>query len=178
MKEIIVLGKKFKELIPEKDINERIKKLASQINKDFAGKEVVFLGILNGAFLFAADLFKKIDLKARISFVKLASYEGTQSSGTIKELIGWNEDIKNKNIIIIEDIVDTGNTLERIVDELVIRKVSGIKVATLLLKPKAYTKDIPINYIGFEIPNDFVIGYGLDYDGYARNLPSIYTLVS
>jgi hypoxanthine phosphoribosyltransferase len=178
MKEIMVLGKKFKEFIPEKDIKERIEKLASQINKDFAGKEVVFLGILNGAFLFAADLFKKIDLKARISFVKLASYEGTQSSGTIKELIGWNEDIKNKNIIIIEDIVDTGNTLERIVDELVIRKVSGIKIATLLFKPKAYTKDIPINYIGFEIPNDFVIGYGLDYEGYARNLPSIYALIS
>ena len=128
---------------------------------------MVFLGILNGAFLFAADLFKRIDLKARISFVKLASYEGTQSSGTIKELIGWNEDIRNKNIIIIEDIVDTGNTLERIVDELVIRKVSGIKIATLLFKPEAYTKDIPIDYIGFEIPNDFVIGYGLDYDGYA-----------
>ena len=178
MKEIHVIDKTFREYISEKEISHRIDEIAKKINSDFAGKDVVFLGILNGAFLFAADLFKRIDLKARISFVKLASYEGTKSSGTIKELIGWNEDIKNKYIIVIEDIVDTGNTLERIVDELVIRKASGIKIATLLFKPLAYTKDIPIDYIGFEIPNDFVIGYGLDYDGYARNLPSIYTLVS
>ena len=178
MKEIRVLDKTFREYISEKNINERITELANEINTDFAGKEVVFLGILNGAFLFAADLFKRIDLKAKISFVKLASYEGTKSSGTIKELIGWNEDIKNKYIIVIEDIVDTGNTLERIVDELVIRKASEIKIATLLFKPEAYTKNIPIDYIGFEIPNDFVLGYGLDYDGYGRNFPSIYTLVS
>jgi hypoxanthine phosphoribosyltransferase len=177
MKEIRVLDKTFKEFISQKDIDERINELAGKINSDFAGKEVVFLGILNGAFLFAAELFKRIDLKARISFVKLASYEGTKSSGTIKELIGWNEDIKNKQIIVIEDIVDTGSTLERIIDELVIRKATGIKIATLLLKPEAYTRNIPIDYIGFEIPNDFVIGFGLDYDGYGRNLPSIYKLV-
>jgi hypoxanthine phosphoribosyltransferase len=178
MKEVRVLDKSFRELISEKEINDRIKILAEEINNDFAGKEVVFLGILNGAFLFAADLLKHINLKAKISFVKLASYEGTKSSGTIKELIGWNEDIKNKNIIVIEDIVDTGNTLERIVDELVIRKATGIKIAALLLKPDAYTKDIPLDYVGFEIPNDFVIGYGLDYDGYGRNFPSIYTLIN
>jgi hypoxanthine phosphoribosyltransferase len=178
MKEIQVLDKKFREYIPEQEIKNEIVKLAARINKDFAGMEVVFLGILNGSFLFAADLFKRIDLKARISFVKLASYEGTSSSGTIKELIGWNEDIRNKYIIVVEDIVDTGNTLERVVDELVIRKASGIKIATLLLKPDAYKKDIPIDYVGFKIPNDFVIGYGLDYDGYGRNLSSIYTLIS
>ena len=178
MKEIRILDKTFREYISEKEIGERVEELAEKINKDFAGKEVVFLGILNGAFLFAADLFKKIDLKARISFVKLASYEGTKTSGSIKELIGWNEDIKNKQIIVIEDIIDTGNTIERIVGELTIRNASGIKIAALLLKPKAYTKRIPIDYIGFEIPNDFVVGYGLDYDGYARNLPSIYTLIS
>jgi hypoxanthine phosphoribosyltransferase len=177
MKEVSVLDKSFREYIRENDIIERIEKLADQINNDFRGKEIVFLGILNGAFLFAAELFKRIDLKARISFVKLASYEGTSSSGTVKELIGWNEDIKDKYVIVIEDIVDTGNTLERIVDELVIRKVSGIKIATLLFKPDAYKKDIPVDYIGFKIPNDFVIGFGLDYDGYARNLPSIYTLI-
>jgi hypoxanthine phosphoribosyltransferase len=177
MKEIHILDKTFKEFIPEKEISKRIEELAEKINSDFKGEEVVFLGILNGAFLFAADLFKRINLKARISFVKLASYEGTTSSGAIKELIGWNEDIKNKYIIIVEDIVDTGNTIERIVDELVIRKAAGIKIATLLFKPKAYTKNIPIDYIGFEIPNEFAIGYGLDYDGYARNLSSIYTMV-
>jgi hypoxanthine phosphoribosyltransferase len=178
MKEIRILDKTFKEYISQKDIGKKIDELAKKINNDFAGEEVVFLGILNGAFLFAAELFKRIDLKAKISFVKLASYEGTKSSGSIKELIGWNEDIKNKHIIVIEDIVDTGNTLERIIDELVIRKATGIKIATLLLKPEAYTKDILLDYVGFEIPNDFVIGFGLDYDGYGRNLPSIYILVS
>jgi hypoxanthine phosphoribosyltransferase len=177
MKEVTILDKKFSEFIPEDKIIRRIEEMAEKINNDYNGEEVVFLGILNGAFLFAAELFKRINIKARISFVKLASYEGTSSSGTIKELIGWNEDIRNKNIIIIEDIVDTGNTLERIVDELVIRKASGIRVATLLFKPGAYKKDIPVEYVGFEIPNDFVIGFGLDYDGYARNLPAIYTLI-
>jgi hypoxanthine phosphoribosyltransferase len=177
MKEVTVLDKTFRELIPEDKIITRIEELARRINSDYEGREVVFLGILNGAFLFAAELFKRISIKAKISFVKLASYEGTSSSGTVKELIGWNEDIKNKEIIIIEDIVDTGNTLERIVDELVIRKVSGIKVASLLLKPDAYKKEIPLEYVGFEIPNDFVVGFGLDYDGYARNLPAIYILV-
>jgi hypoxanthine phosphoribosyltransferase len=177
MKEVTVLGKNFREFISEDKVISRIEELAERINNDFEGQEVVFLGILNGAFLFAAELFKRINIKARISFVKLASYEGTSSSGTIKELIGWNEDIKNQHIVIIEDIVDTGNTLERIIDELVIRKVSGIKVATLLFKPDAYKKDIPLEYVGFEIPNDFVIGFGLDYDGFARNLPAIYTLV-
>jgi hypoxanthine phosphoribosyltransferase len=177
MKETIILDKKFRELISADAIKKRVDEIAEEINLDFAGKEVVFLGILNGAFLFAADLFKRIDLKARISFVKLASYEGTRSSGSVKELIGWNEDIKNMQIIVIEDIVDTGHTLERIVGELSIRKVAGIKVATLLFKPNAYRKKIPVDYIGFEIPNDFVVGYGLDYDGYGRNLPSVYTLI-
>jgi len=177
MKEIGILDKKFREMITEEDIQKRIDELAVLINNDLAGKDVVFLGILNGAFLFAADLFRRIKLDARISFVKLASYEGTSSSGKIKELIGWNEDIKNKTIVVIEDIVDTGDTLERIVDELVIRKVQEVRIAALLFKPAAYTKDILIDYLGFEIPNDFVVGYGLDYDGFGRNLPSVYTLV-
>jgi hypoxanthine phosphoribosyltransferase len=177
MKEIQILDKRFSEMIPEKVIQNRIKELAKQMNNDLAGKDVVFLGILNGAFLFAADLFRLIELEVRISFVKLASYEGTSSSGSIKELIGWNEDIRNKTIVIIEDIVDTGNTLDRIVDELIIRKASEIKVAALLYKPGSYTKDIPLDYIGFEIPNDFVVGFGLDYNGYGRNLPAVYTLV-
>jgi hypoxanthine phosphoribosyltransferase len=177
MREISILDKKFREYLSEEVIQQRIEELARQVNKDMAGKEVVFLGILNGAFLFAADLFRRIDFQARISFVKLASYKGTTSTGTIKELIGWNEDISNKTIVVIEDIVDTGHTLERIVDELLIRKVSEIRIAALLHKPEAYTKDIQLHYIGFEIPNDFVVGYGLDYDGYGRNLPAVYTLI-
>jgi hypoxanthine phosphoribosyltransferase len=177
MKEIQILDKKFREYLTEKVIQDRIDELAKKVNSDLSGKEVVFLGILNGAFLFAADLFRRVNFPARISFVKLASYQGTSSSGTIKELIGWNEDINNKTIVVVEDIVDTGNTLERIVDELVIRKAADIKIAAMLYKPEAYTKNIPLDYIGFEIPNNFVVGYGLDYDGFGRNLPSVYTLV-
>jgi len=178
MKEIRILDKKFREFITEDTIQSRIGELASEINKDLKGKDVVFLGILNGAFLFAADLFRRIEFESRISFVKLASYEGTSSSGTIKELIGWNEDIRNKSIVVIEDIVDTGNTLERIVGELVIRNASEIRIATLLYKPEAYKKKFHLDYVGFEIPNDFVVGFGLDYDGYGRNLPSVYTLIN
>jgi hypoxanthine phosphoribosyltransferase len=170
MQEIRILDKKFREVITKVE-------LARQINSDLKGKDVVFLGILNGAFLFAADLFRQINFQSRISFVKLASYKGTSSSGSIKELIGWNEDINNKTIVVLEDIIDTGNTLERVVGELVIRKVSEIKIAAMLYKPDSYTKKIPLDYIGFEIPNDFVVGYGLDYDGFGRNMPSIYTLI-
>jgi hypoxanthine phosphoribosyltransferase len=177
MKEIRILDKTFRELINEETINKRIEEIAKQMNKDLQGKDVVFLGILNGAFLFAADLFRKIKLESQISFIKLASYKGTSSTGTIKELIGWNEDLRNKTVVVIEDIVDTGSTLERVFGELVIRKASEIRIATLLYKPASYQKDIQLEYTGFEIPNDFVVGYGLDYDGFGRNLPSIYTLV-
>ena len=178
MKEISILDKKFREFLTEEVIQQRIGELARQVNEDLAGKEVVFLGILNGAFLFAADLFRRIDFPARISFIKLASYQGTSSQGLIKELIGWNEDIKDKSVVVIEDIVDTGNTLERIIGELVIRKAAEVRIASLLYKPLAYTKNIPLDYIGFEIPNDFVVGFGLDYDGFGRNLPSVYTLIN
>ncbi len=177
MKEISILDKTFRELITEEKIRKRIDELANQINSDLAGHDVVFLGILNGAFLFAADLFRRINLQSRISFIKLASYKGTSSSGSIRELIGWNEDIRNKTVVVVEDIVDTGNTLERVFGELVIRKASEIKIATMLYKPDAYKKDIFLDYVGFNIPNDFVVGYGLDYDGFGRNLPSIYTLI-
>jgi hypoxanthine phosphoribosyltransferase len=177
MKEVQVLDKKFREFIPEHKIQERITELAEQINHDYAGKEVVFIGILNGAFMFASDLFKKIDVNARITFLKLASYTGTSSSGVIKELIGWNENLKDKSVIIIEDIVDTGETLEHTVNNLKVRNVADIKIATLLLKPDAYRKNIKIDYKGFEIANDFVVGYGLDYDGFGRNLPSVYKIV-
>jgi hypoxanthine phosphoribosyltransferase len=177
MKEIRILDKNFREMITEEAIRKRIDELAIQLNNDLKDKDVVFLGILNGAFLFAADLFRKLEIPARISFVKLASYEGTKSSGSIKELIGWNEDIKDKTVVVLEDIVDTGHTLERIMAELVMRKASEIRIATALYKPGAYKSKIHLDYIGFEIPNDFVVGYGLDYDGFGRNLPSVYTLI-
>ena len=177
MNETAILDKRFRELITEEMISKRISELAMQINNDFKGQEVAFVGILNGAFLFAADLFRRITLDARITFVKLASYEGTRSSGSVKELIGWNEDVSGMDIIVIEDIVDTGNTLEMIVGELKVRKVKSVRIATLLYKPEAYKKKIKLDYVGFEIPNDFVVGFGLDYDGYGRNLPAVYTLI-
>jgi hypoxanthine phosphoribosyltransferase len=178
MSDILIHGKVFRELIPADDIGCRVAELAVQINEDLAGKEVIFLGILNGAFVFAADLLRKVNFSARISFVKLASYVDTSSTGKVQELIGWNDDISGKTVVIIEDIVDTGKTIERIVNELIIRKAMEVRVATLFYKPSSCMTDIDIDYVGFEIPNDFVIGYGLDYNGMGRNLPSVYSLVS
>jgi hypoxanthine phosphoribosyltransferase len=179
MKEIRILDKSFREMIPESVITKRIGELAVMINNDYSGKEVIFLGILNGAFLFAAELYKRTDIMSRISFVKLASYQGTKTTGSVKELIGWNEDIKGKEIVIVEDVVDTGHTLDRIIDELRIRKAGKVRIAALLYKPNSflYKDNIKLDYVGFEIDNNFVVGYGLDYDGYGRNLPAIYTLI-
>lgn len=177
MNEIKVLDREFSEYITEDEIQSRITAMAEKISEDLQGHDVLFFGILNGSFLFAADIFRQIKLNAQISFIKLASYEGTGSTGKIKELIGWNEDISGKTVVVLEDIVDTGSTLERIIGELTLRKASEVKICTLLFKPEAYTRDIPIDYIGFEIPNNFVVGYGLDYDGYGRNLKSIYKII-
>jgi hypoxanthine phosphoribosyltransferase len=177
MQEVKVLDRQFSVYLTDEEIQSRISALAEKINEDLKGRDVLFFGILNGSFLFAADLFRQITLDAQISFIKLASYDGTRSSGKIKELIGWNEDISGKTVVVIEDIVDTGSTLERIIGELTLRKATEVKICTLLFKPEAYLKDIPIDYIGFEIPNNFVVGYGLDYDGYGRNLNSIYKLI-
>ncbi len=177
MNEIKVLDREFSEYITEDEIQSRISAMAEKISEDLQGRDVLFFGILNGSFLFAADIFRQIKLNAQISFIKLASYEGTGSTGKIKELIGWNEDISGKTVVVLEDIVDTGSTLERIIGELTLRKASDVKICTLLFKPEAYTRDIPIDYIGFEIPNNFVVGYGLDYDGYGRNLKSIYKII-
>lgn len=177
MKEVRIQDKSFREFITKEVIQAKVEELAERINNDLSGKDVVFLGILNGAFLFAADLFRRINFEARISFVKLASYQGTSSTGTVKELIGWNEDIRNNTVVIIEDIVDTGHTLERIMGELTIRNVSEIRIATMFLKPDAYQKSFVIDYVGMEIPDDFVVGYGLDYNGFGRNLQSVYSLI-
>jgi len=177
MNQIKVLDREFLEYITEDEIQSRISAMAEKITEDLQGKDVLFFGILNGSFLFAADIFRQIKLNAQISFIKLASYEGTGSTGKIKELIGWNEDISGKTVVVLEDIVDTGSTLERIIGELTLRKAIEVKICTLLFKPEAYSRDIPIDYIGFEIPNNFVVGYGLDYDGYGRNLKSIYKII-
>ena len=177
MQEVNVLDRQFSVYLTAEEIQNRVSAMAEKINEDMKGREVLFFGILNGVFLFAADLFRQINLEAQISFIKLASYDGTRSTGKIKELIGWNEDITGKTVVVLEDIVDTGSTLERVIGELNLRKAKEIRIAALLFKPGAYIKDIPIDYIGFEIPNTFVIGYGLDYEGYGRNLNAIYKLI-
>ncbi len=176
METIQLLDKKFKIYIKEEDILDRIKTLAHQINEDLKGEDVIFMSILNGSFMFASDLFKDIDMDTQITFLKLVSYDGTSTSGTVKRLIGINEDIKDKTVVVIEDIVDTGNTLESILKQLNGYEPKAIKIATLLFKPEAYVKDFPIDYYGFEIPNRFIVGYGLDIDGYGRNLRSIYQI--
>lgn len=176
MQTVTLHDKTFELFIAESAIQEAISALAQQINKDYEGKNPLFLGILNGSFLFAADLFRLIEGHAEISFLKMASYQGTATSGKINELIGINEDISNRHVIIIEDIVDTGITLEKIISDLQTKKPASIAIATLLFKPAAYQKSIPVNYIGIKVANDFLVGYGLDYDGLGRNLKEIYKL--
>ena len=173
---ITVKDKSFKPYISEEELQSSVKKVASKINDDYKGSIPIFLGILNGSFMFFGDLLKSIDLECTVSFVKLASYEGTDSTGNVNELIGLNEDIEGKDIILVEDIVDTGNTLVKLHDILSEKKARSVRIATLLYKPEAYKKHHPIDYVGKEIPNAFVLGYGLDYDGLGRNISSIYVL--
>lgn len=176
MQKVTLHDKTFELFIEEFKIQAAISALAKRINTDYAGKNPLFLGILNGSFLFVADLFRLIDGTAEISFLKMASYQGTATTGKINELIGLNEDINNRHVIVIEDIVDTGITLEKIIDDLQKRNPASIAIATLLFKPAAYQKTIPVNYVGIEVANDFLVGYGLDYDGLGRNLKEIYRL--
>ncbi len=176
MKTLSLLDKRFRLFIEEKQIIDRIEELAGQMSSDLKDKNVFFLGILNGAFMFAADLLKRTDINCRVTFLKLASYEGTSSTGNVKRLIGINEDIKDHTVVIIEDIVDTGLTLEHIFKQLQGYEPAEIKVATMFMKPDAYKGSIPVDYVGIEIPNDFIVGYGLDYDGYGRNLKDLYVL--
>ena len=178
MKTVQILDKKFTVSIPANEIQVRVEQMAEQINNDLNDRAVVFVVILNGAFMFASDLYKLITLDSRISFLKLASYQGTTSSGQIKQLIGLNESLKEKTVVVIEDIVDTGHTLESILKQLRGFEPDEIKVASLLFKPDSFQYSYKIDYLGFSIPNDFIVGYGLDYDGFGRNLDSIYTIIN
>ncbi len=168
----------FKKFIKEEAIFDRITELASQINKDYKNIEPIFLPILNGSFLFAADLMREIKIPNRISFVKISSYEGTQSTGALKTLIGIQESIFSKDLIIIEDIIDTGTTIEQITNEMKERGAKTVEVVSLLRKETAKEKNITPKYLGFDIPDAFVVGYGLDYDGYGRNLKDIYQVTA
>ncbi len=176
MQLIKVRDKHFAPYLSEETIAEKVSDLAEQINTDYKNKNPLFIAVLNGSFIFAADLFKKITIEAEISFIKLASYQGTKSSGKVITAIGLDVSISNRDIIIIEDIIDTGKTLHQFLPQLVSYQPLSIKIAVLLHKPEATIHPIQIHYTCFSIPDKFVVGYGLDYDGFGRNLPAIYQL--
>lgn len=175
-KKVKIKDKEFRILIEGDRIQHRVAEIASQINKDYKGKSPLFLGVLNGAFLFTADLFKKIDLTCMLSFVRVSSYSGTSSTGQVKSLIGLNENIEGRDIIIVEDIVDTGDTMLYLMAELKKQNPASVKIATAIFKPLALKHPIKPDYVGFELPPAFIVGYGLDYDGFGRNLNDIYVL--
>jgi hypoxanthine phosphoribosyltransferase len=176
MSTITVKNKVFEIAIASEKIQQTVAGIAEKMNNDFEGKNPLFLAVLNGSFLFAADLLKKLKIDCEISFVKVASYHGMSSSGNVKTLVGLNEDVTGRHLVIIEDIIDTGVTIDNLLTQLKEHKPASVSVATLLFKPAAYTKQHEIHYRGFEVSNEFLIGYGLDYDGAARNLDSIYKL--
>jgi hypoxanthine phosphoribosyltransferase len=176
MSNVVINGHSFKIKITAAEIKKAVADIAKQINTDLNGKKPLFIAVLNGSFMFAADLMKKITIECGISFIKLESYNGVASTGVIKELIGINEEIKGRTIVIVEDIIDTGNTIESVYNSLKKLGASEIKIATLLFKHEAYTKTIAIDYSAIVAPNDFLVGYGLDYKGLGRNLTDIYVL--
>lgn len=172
-----IKDKLFRTSIPETEILQRVQAVADRINHDMAGKNPLMLAVLNGSFMFAADLMRRITIPCEISFVKLASYEGTTSTGKITEVIGINEDLAGRTIVIVEDIVDTGLTMKRMIETLGTRNPESVHICTLLVKPDKLKVDLNIEYAAMAIPNDFIVGYGLDYDQQGRNLPDIYTLI-
>ncbi len=178
MARVTILDKTFETSYPEQQIQAAVRNVADAINADLNGRDPLFLCILNGAFMFAADLMKLVNIPSRISFVKFASYSGTQSTGVVKQLIGLNEDLTGRTVVLIEDIVDTGVTIKSLIQQCKDKGAADVRVATMLFKPASCQLPTKPDYIGLEIPNDFIVGYGLDYDGYGRNMPEIMTLVS
>jgi hypoxanthine phosphoribosyltransferase len=179
MKQVKILDKEFELFIPYEKIRSEVEKMAEQMNRDFEGKNPLFVCILNGSFMFAAEIFKRINLvESEITFVKLASYDGDKTTGNVKHLIGLTEKIDGRTVVVLEDIVDTGITIDHILKQLEGLNPKEVKIATLLLKPDALQKKVQLDYVGLEIPNDFIVGYGLDYNGFGRNLIDIYSVIN
>jgi hypoxanthine phosphoribosyltransferase len=177
MSRVKIKDKTFETSISETEIKQRIRKVAARINKDMAGKNPLFLSVLNGAFIFTADLLREITVPCEVSFVKLASYQGITSTGKVHEVIGINEDLTGRSVIIVEDIVDTGRTMKQMIESLGTRNLGSVDICTLFVKPDKLEEPLDIKYSCFSIPNEFIVGYGLDYDQQGRNLKDIYTLV-
>ena len=175
--EIFNLFKTFKTSITEAEIKERVKAVAQQISKDMEGKTPLFLGVLNGSFIFAADLMREMTIPCEISFVKLASYQGTTSTGKIHEVLGINENLSGRTVIIVEDIVESGQTMKRMIESLGTRNPSSVHICTLFFKPDKLQEELTLDYVAFRIPDDFIVGYGLDYDHQGRELKDVYTIV-
>ena len=176
MSNVVLHGHSFKVKIAHAEIQKAVADVARQINQDYQGKNPLFLAVLNGSFIFAADLMKNLDIDCEITFVKLASYDGDTSLGAVKELIGISESVVDRNVIIVEDIVDSGVTIEHVLEQLKGLGAADIKIASLLFKPDAYTKEVLIDYTAIVVPNDYLVGYGLDYKGLGRNLNDIYVM--
>ncbi len=176
-RKVSIHGKEFELFIPEHDLDAAIDNVAVELAARYGDLHPLFIGVLNGAFFFAAELMKRLDIDLEITFVKIASYSGTQSTGNVKELIGLNEQIEGRHVVILEDIVDTGNTVRSLVDRLMPLRPAGIAIATLLFKPDAYRQNIPIDHAALRIPDVFVVGSGLDHDGSGRNLRGIYRII-
>ena len=176
MSVVKVHDKEFETFIKSETIQARIKEIAAIINIEYNGNRPLFIGVLNGALLFMADLVKNITVECELSFMKVSSYSGLQSTGIVRSLMGLQESVKDRHIIVVEDIIDTGDTAMYIIDELKKQQPASLKFATMLFKPKALKHDLKPDFVGFEIPSDFVVGYGLDYDGLGRNLNDIYIL--
>ena len=176
MKQVKLLDKSFRLFIDSNKIKKSIDDLSKIINNDYNHACPIFVCVLNGSFLFAADLLRRFEHECKVSFIKISSYEGTSSTGTLKELIGLNEQIKGRDVIVVEDIVDTGNTLEGVYKELLKHYPKSVQTATLLFKPNAYQKTIEVKYSALQVGNEFLVGYGLDYNGLGRNLEDIYII--
>ena len=176
MSRVTIKDKTFEVSIPEAQVKERVRELAQQMSRDLEGKNPLFLGVLNGAFIFAADLMREMTIPCEISFVKLASYQGTTSTGTIKEVIGINEDLTGRTVVIVEDIVESGLTIKRMMEQIGTRNPASVQVCTLFFKPEKLKEDLSLDYVAFSIPNDFIVGYGLDYDQQGRQLRDVYSL--